>query len=166
MKRKKLFPVVMILLTGIVLVAAGAFLRSQHPAGAGVILVAGLIATIVSVLELMPLGIDAQRIQPPDNFRKTLLHLSFSIGLGIAVYAFLLDLAGLPVGAVILALAGITTLVFYLIVLVEVLGSPRIRRSEKVVWTVSIILFHYLAGLVYLLRGRRHVASEFSGAAG
>lgn len=165
MKRKKLFLVIMILLTGILLVVAGALIKSRHMAGAGVIIVTGLIASIVSVLELMPVGVEAQRIQAPDNFRKTLLHLSFSVGLGISVYAILLGLAGLQAGVVILALSSITTLVFLIMILVEVLGSTRINRSEKVVWTVSIILFHYLAGLVYLLRGRRHVASEFSGAA-
>lgn len=162
---KKSF-VITILLTGILLVMAGAFLKSRYLTGAGVVLVTGLIASIISLLELMPLGIEAQRIQPPDNFRKTLLHLSFSVGFGISLYALLLELAGLPLGAVILALSGITTLIFFLLFLIEVLGSTRIRRSEKVVWTVSIILLHYLAGLVYLLRGRRHIVSEYSGASG
>lgn len=161
---KKSF-VIVILLAGVLLVMTGAFLKSRHLTGAAVILVAGFILTVISTLALLPTGGEAQRIQPPDNFRKTILHLSFSIGFGISLYAAFIELAGLPKDVVLLALSGTTTLIFLLMVLSEVFGSTRIKRSEKVVWTISIILFNYLAGLVYLLRGRRHVASEFSGRA-
>jgi len=165
MKTKKSVLLIVILLAGIILVMAGAFLKSRNLTGAAVIMVAGFIVSIISVLSLVPAGREMQKIQPPDNLRKTLLHLSFSIGFGISVYTAFIELAGTPKNTVLLALSGIATLIFLLMVLSEVLGSTRLTRSEKIVWTISLVLFNYFAGLVYLLRGRRHTIAEFSGSA-
>jgi hypothetical protein len=163
MKPSKKVLVIVILLAGIILVMAGAFLKTRNLTGAAVILVAGFIVSIISVLSLVPAGREAQRIQPPDNLRKTLLHLSFSIGFGITVYTVFIELTGTPKNTVLLALCGITTLIFLMMVLSEVLGSTRLNRYEKIVWTISMVLFHYFAGLMYLLRGRRYTIAEFSG---
>jgi hypothetical protein len=51
----------------------------------------------------------------------------------------------------------VSTLIFIISAKYEVVTSKRIDHIEKTMWTLSLIFFSYMAGIVYFLMGRRRV---------
>jgi hypothetical protein len=86
-----------------------------------------------------------------------LINTSFAIGFSISIYAAYLKTYHLHSSVVLLAFGGIATLIFILTALNEIFGSTRIKKSEKIMWTICIILLSFLAGFVYLLSGRKRI---------
>ncbi|MCY7292692.1 MAG: PLDc N-terminal domain-containing protein [Ferruginibacter sp.] len=54
----------------------------------------------------------------------------------------------------------IASLVFIVTAIYEVLSSERIDRSEKTMWTIALIFFSSIAGLIYILIGRKRIAAN------
>ena len=54
-----------------------------------------------------------------------------------------------------------TSIAFYLIfaclVIFEVLQSNRIERTEKIMWTIGMLFFGSITGIVYLVSGRKRI---------
>ncbi|UOK42139.1 MULTISPECIES: hypothetical protein [Flavobacterium] len=62
-------------------------------------------------------------------------------------------------GSQILFIIGILSTLGYIIIgIYEVNVSKKINQSEKIMWTIGFIVIHYLAGLLYLLGGRKRIA--------
>ncbi|MBA4140778.1 MAG: PLDc N-terminal domain-containing protein [Segetibacter sp.] len=54
----------------------------------------------------------------------------------------------------------IASLVFIVSAIYEVRTSSRINHSEKTMWTIAFIFFSNIAGLIYILIGRKRIASN------
>ena len=57
-----------------------------------------------------------------------------------------------------LTAAFVASIVFVATAIYEVVKSARLHRTEKIMWVVALICFSSLAGLIYILMGRRKVA--------
>lgn len=47
--------------------------------------------------------------------------------------------------------------VYTIVVLMEILPSQRLNTSEKMMWTVGLIFFNVITGLLYFTGGRKRV---------
>jgi len=57
-----------------------------------------------------------------------------------------------------LVLGILATILFMAIGIYEVNKSAKIGNSEKVMWTIAFLVLNFLAGLLYLISGRRRIA--------
>ena len=55
----------------------------------------------------------------------------------------------------------IASIVFLVTAIYEVRTSKRINYTEKNLWTLAFIFFSSIAGLIYILIGRRRIASNY-----
>lgn len=55
----------------------------------------------------------------------------------------------------------IASIVFLVTAIYEVRTSKRINYTEKNMWTLAFIFFSSIAGLIYILIGRRRIASNY-----
>ena len=160
MKTNKNILLIVSLVTGLTLVLLGAFFKISHYKGADALLITGLIVTLVYTFTEISLNYNNQRkIQTPNVFRDTLINISFAVGFGISIYAAYLKTFHVNTSVALLVLGGIATLTFILTSLNEVFGSTRINKSEKIMWTICLILLTYISGFVYLLSGRKRIIS-------
>ncbi|MCX6326519.1 MAG: hypothetical protein NT144_07705 [Bacteroidia bacterium] len=143
---------------GLSLVLIGAFFKISHWKGADALMIIGLVATLIySLTELSTKNNNQIKMQSPNITRDTLINTSFSIGFSITIYEAYLKTYHLHGAVVLLVLGGIATLTFILTALNEIFSSTRIKKSEKIMWTICILLLSYLAGFVYLLSGRKRI---------
>jgi hypothetical protein len=158
MKINKNILIKVILAIGLSLVLLGAFFKISHWKGADALMIIGIVATLIySLTELSTKYKNQIEIQASSFTRDTLINTSFSIGFCITIYESYLKTFHLHGSVVLLVLGGIATLTFMLTALNEIFGSTRIKKSEKIMWTIGIILLSYLAGFVYLLSGRKRI---------
>ncbi|HSK13782.1 MAG TPA: hypothetical protein VK907_11245 [Phnomibacter sp.] len=61
----------------------------------------------------------------------------------------------------VMPLVYLSTVIFIVLSVREVLGSPKISSNEKIMWTVGLILLSLIAGLVYSLMGRERVVEAY-----
>ena len=54
----------------------------------------------------------------------------------------------------------IASAVFIITAVYEVVTSSRIRQQEKVMWTIALILGGSISGILYIILGRKRVASH------
>lgn len=80
------------------------------------------------------------------------------------IFSFILTIVGALFkimhwpGASMLLLIGLLSLALFIIMaLYEVFNSKTINSSEKLMWTVGFLCLGSLAGLVYILTGRKRV---------
>ena len=59
-----------------------------------------------------------------------------------------------------LSIGILSSIVFILTAIYEVRTSKRIDHTEKTMWTLSFIFFSSIAGLIYILIGRKRIASN------
>lgn len=59
-----------------------------------------------------------------------------------------------------LVTAIIVSMVFIVSAIYEVRTSRKINGMEKTMWTLAFIFFSYIAGFIYILAGRRRIASN------
>lgn len=57
-----------------------------------------------------------------------------------------------------LTIGVVASVIFVVTAIYEVRTSERINHTEKTMWTIAFIFFSILAGLVYLLIGRKRIA--------
>lgn len=55
----------------------------------------------------------------------------------------------------------IASIVFIVTAIYEVRTSKRIDHAEKTMWTLAFIFFSSIAGLIYILIGRRRIAANY-----
>jgi hypothetical protein len=56
-----------------------------------------------------------------------------------------------------LAIGLVFSIIFMVLSIYEVLNSNRIKKSEKLMWTIALLFLNTLAGFLYILVGRRKV---------
>lgn len=146
------------LATGLTLVLIGAFFKISHFKGADALMIIGLIITLIYTFTEISTNYNNQiKIQTPKIFRDTLLNISFAVGFSISIYAAYLKTFHLHGSVVLLVIGGLSTLIFILIALNEIFSSTRINKSEKIMWTICLILLSSISGFVYLLSGRKRI---------
>lgn len=61
-------------------------------------------------------------------------------------------------GADFILIIGLIATLFYIVIgIIEVNNSNKINNSEKVMWTIGFIALNFLAGLLYLISGRKRI---------
>ena len=146
------------LYVGFGLVILGVFAKISHWKGADAIIIIGFVVTLIYTMTQYSINYTNNvKIQPTKVIRDITIYSSFIIGLTILVYATYPKTVSLQSPALLYSLCGIATLIFVMSVLNEVLSSRRINLSEKIMWTICIILLTPLTGFVYLLAGRKRV---------
>jgi hypothetical protein len=89
--------------------------------------------------------------------KNILIKVSLAVGLGAVLLGAFFKISHWQ-GAHTLYIGGlVATLVYMVIVLYEVFRSTRINKSEKIMWTICIILLSPITGLVYILSGRKRI---------
>ena len=89
--------------------------------------------------------------------KNILIKVSFAIGFSISVYGAFLKISHMHGQVVLLAIGSIAYLIFILIALNEIFSSPRINKTEKIMWTICLFLLGPIAGFLYLLSGRKRI---------
>lgn len=88
------------------------------------------------------------------NLRKIIIITSYVICLISSFIAVLFGFNYSDGEILIRIISSVSGIIFIGISLYEVLSSAQIRTSEKIIWTICIILLSPLSGLFYLLAGR------------
>jgi len=100
-------------------------------------------------------------------FKKLAMNLgkivswSFFISLALSLVGALMKILHLPGAEQLLMVGVVSNGVFVVSALTEVWRSVRIDKNEKIMWTIAFIFMGFLgaiAGIVYLLLGRKRVA--------
>lgn len=91
----------------------------------------------------------------------------FQLLAGLYILSILIIIAGallkilhMPGGDSVLIASFLVTVAFMGLVLQEVFSSARISTGEKLMWTVGMVFFNSITGIVYLLVGRKKVVAE------
>jgi hypothetical protein len=86
-----------------------------------------------------------------------IVNISFILSFVLTIVGALFKIMHWP-GATILLIIGLSSLaVFIITALYEVYNSKTINSSEKLMWTVGFLCLSSIAGLVYVLVGRKRV---------
>jgi len=89
----------------------------------------------------------------------TVVVTSFIIGFCITLFGAYLKMTHAENADTWLTAGFIVTLVFVATAIYEVRQSERVNNTEKMLWTLAFIFFSGIAGLVYLLFGRKRMVS-------
>jgi hypothetical protein len=87
-----------------------------------------------------------------------IVNWSFFFGLLITFLGALMKLMHWANADTLLIIGVLIWLIFIVTALYEVNTSTRITRTAKLMWTVAFILMAGIAGIVYVLAGRKMVA--------
>jgi EamA domain-containing membrane protein RarD len=91
--------------------------------------------------------------------KNILIKVSFAIGFSISIYGAYLKISHIHGQVILMAIGVMAYLIFILIALNEIFSSPRINKSEKIMWTICLFLLGPITGFVYLLSGRKRIIS-------
>lgn len=143
---------------GLTLVVLGAFFKISHWKGADALFIIGLAATLIySVTEVLTNYHNQVKIQTIKSGRDTVIYVSFAIGFSFLLISAIFRISHWQ-GAQTLFTGGlVATIVYMVVALYEVFRSTRINKPEKIMWTICIILLSPIAGLVYMLSGRKRI---------
>jgi nitric oxide reductase large subunit len=89
--------------------------------------------------------------------KNILIKILFAIGFSITAYGAYLKISHIHGHVVLFAIGVIANLIFILIALNEIFSSSRIKKTEKIMWTICLFLLGSIAGFVYLLSGRKRI---------
>ncbi|MBC7867307.1 MAG: hypothetical protein H7X88_07220 [Gloeobacteraceae cyanobacterium ES-bin-316] len=90
----------------------------------------------------------------------TIVKFSFITSILSTIGATFLMLIHSPGAETWLLIAVVVSLVFIVSAIYEVATSKRIDGREKTMWTIALIFFSAVAGLMYLLMGRKRIAEN------
>jgi hypothetical protein len=146
------------MIAGMILVSTGAFLKISHIKGADILMLLGLIELLTyTIIEIKINHKSHTQIQTSNDLGSIVLIITFAVGLCISAYEAYLKTFHLSGSIVILIIGALSTLIFILTSLNEVLSSTRIKKSEKIMWTICLILLNWITGFVYLISGRKRI---------
>ena len=143
---------------GLTFVVLGALFKISHWKGSDMLFIVALAATLIySVAEISTNYYNQIKIQTIKSGRDTVINVSFAIGFSFLLISAIFRISNWQ-GAQTLYIGGLLAILVYMVVaLYEVFRSTRIKKSEKIMWTLCIILLSPIAGLVYILSGRKRV---------
>ena len=81
----------------------------------------------------------------------------FLIAFALTVIGAVMKIMHQPGADTLMMVSLVAFAIFIALAIYEVVSSPAFSRSEKVMWVVALIFFSGIAGLIYLLAGRRHL---------
>lgn len=81
--------------------------------------------------------------------------ISFIAGALLSIIGAYLKIRHVEMADYILAAGLLCSVVFIILALVEVWNTDRVRKQDRVLWTVAILLLGSLGGLLYFIFGRR-----------
>ena len=158
MKINKTYFLRLSLFFGFGLVILGAFAKISHWLGADAIMISGVIITLIYTLtQYSIIYRNNAQIQTKLGISDILISTSYAMGTGFSIYTTYLKTNHLHFSTVLLVIGVLSTIVFILLALNEILRSTRIKKSEKITWTISIILLSSLSGFVYLIAARKQI---------
>lgn len=81
--------------------------------------------------------------------------ISFIAGALLSMIGAYLKIRHVETADYILAAGLLCSVIFIILALVEVWNTDRVRRQDRVLWTIAILLLGSLGGLLYFIFGRR-----------
>lgn len=81
--------------------------------------------------------------------------ISFIAGALLSMIGAYLKIRHVETADYILAAGLLCSVIFIILALVEVWNTDRVRRQDRVLWTIAILLLGSLGGLLYFILGRR-----------
>jgi multisubunit Na+/H+ antiporter MnhB subunit len=81
--------------------------------------------------------------------------ISFIAGALLSILGAYLKIRHVGSADYILAAGLLCSVVFIILALVEVWNTDRVRKQDRVLWTIAILLLGSLGGLLYFIFGRR-----------
>ncbi len=87
----------------------------------------------------------------------TLVKSSFFVGLILSIIGAYLQIIHSSYADIFLMAGIMFTFLFIGSAVTEVFASKRIAKNEKLMWTIGFVFFSSIAGLVYVLIGRRRI---------
>jgi hypothetical protein len=158
MKIDKNFFLTLSLFFGFGLVILGVFAKISHWLGADAIMISGVIITLIYTLaQYTIIYRNNAQIQTQIGVSDILISASYAMGTGFSIYTTYLKTNHLHFSIVLLVISVLSTIVFILLALNEILRSTRIKKSEKIMWTICIILLSSLSGFVYIVAARKQI---------
>lgn len=92
------------------------------------------------------------------NQKKLALTLLWAIGNFTVLLGAFLKIQHFPAAGAILTIGMILALGFIVFALAEIYASKRIDRTDKMMWTMLLILSSGIAGILYLASSRKQIA--------
>jgi hypothetical protein len=90
----------------------------------------------------------------------TILKASFFAGLIITIIGAYLKITH-TAGADIWLLIGLTlSVVFIILAIYEIITSRKVNSLEKILWTIGLVFFNTITGLIYILAGRKRIVDN------
>jgi hypothetical protein len=83
--------------------------------------------------------------------------ISFIAGALISMIGAYLKIRHVDIADYVLATGLLCSLVFIILALVEVWNTDRVRKQDRVLWTVAILLLGSIGGLLYFIFGRKKI---------
>ena len=81
--------------------------------------------------------------------------ISFIAGALLSIIGAYLKIRHINGADFVLGAALVCSLLFIIFALVEVWNTDRVRKQDRVLWTVAILLLGSIGGLLYFIFGRR-----------
>ena len=89
--------------------------------------------------------------------RSLILKISFAVSLLCLLSGLVFKILHFPLSEEVVIISLLAALVFIIIALPEVWSSGTIHKSEKIMWTAGFLVMLGLAGILYLVNGRKRV---------
>jgi hypothetical protein len=89
-----------------------------------------------------------------SSFNK-LVPIVFISGVLLSLIGAYLKIRHIDGADFVLGAALVCSLLFIIFALVEVWNTDRVRKQDRVMWTVAILLLGSIGGLMYFIFGRR-----------
>jgi hypothetical protein len=89
-----------------------------------------------------------------------ILNISFTASILIVLLGSLSKIMHYPYSQPLMIIGLLSLLVFWYVSLSEIKSSTKIDASEKFMWFIGLIFCGSIAGLVYLLSGRKRIINN------
>lgn len=84
-----------------------------------------------------------------------ILPISFAVSLCATVIAAFMRLQHSPFATDLMVAGLLFALIFMVMAVIEIWNTDRVKDNNRVLWTLVVVLFGTLGGLIYFMVGRR-----------
>lgn len=138
---------------GLGLILLGSYTKITHWKFADGLFIIGFLVLVVYAVNYY----HTVKLQTMNVLRGLLIKVGFAIGICFSFIGTFFIINHWP-SADLYVIIGLTaTLIFMSVTLYEVISSTRINKSEKIIWTIFIILLSSITGFFYILSGRKRI---------
>jgi hypothetical protein len=89
-----------------------------------------------------------------------ILNISFTSSIVVVIVGALFKIMHFPFAQPFLIAGVLAMVVFWFVAMYEIKSSTKIDASEKFMWFIGLIFCGSIAGLVYLLSGRKRIINN------